>query len=63
MALIDKLQVHLIFLDTIGACDLQYQFMYQKTVTNMFNYKWSTCIWNNLSYAKYTVKLIFHECW
>ena len=25
MALIDKLQVHLIFLDTIGACDLQYQ--------------------------------------
>lgn len=52
MALIDKLQVHLIFVDTIGAI-----------VTNMFNYKWSTCIWNNLSYAKYTVKLIFHECW
>ena len=39
MTLIDKLQVHLIFLDTTGTCDLQYQIMYQKTVTKMFNYK------------------------
>ena len=43
MALTDTLQVYLILLD------LQYQIMYQKTVTNVFNYKWKTCIWDNLS--------------
>ena len=61
MTFTDKLQVYLILLDNIGACDLQYQIMYQKILTNMVNYKKTTCIWDNLSYKKYTVKLIFHE--
>ena len=40
MALTEKLLVHIIFLDTVAAWNWLYQIMFQKTVKNMFNYKW-----------------------